>query len=86
MGEGVWLLLRAMSRRNSSRNNLNYFGIFVPVSNLEKNLIDRAYYKIGAGNDEVLRLLAKADRIKLKKYIKKSGVRSKILNEFLARV
>ena len=57
---------------------LKYSGIFVPVSNLEKTLVDFVYYGIGIGNGEIRKLVRQADRKRLISYSKKMGVNPEI--------
>ena len=56
---------------------VRYSGLFVPVSNLEKTLVDMVYYGIGLGNSEVRELVKKANRARLREYAKRAGIGTK---------
>ncbi len=58
---------------------IKYSGIFVPVSDLEKTLVDMVYYGIGLDNAEVRELVRKANKAKLNSYAKKAGMNAERL-------
>lgn len=62
---------------------VKYAGIFVPVSDLEKTLIDFIYYKIGIDNGEISDLVRKADKRKLQKYAKRMNIVPNALKSIL---
>lgn len=74
---------RIVVRRISKRmffgfEYVRFSGIFVPVSDLEKTIVDLIYYRIGIGG-EVERLVALADKRKLMRYAEKAGIRKKVM-------
>jgi len=48
---------------------MQYNGFWVPVSDLEKTLIDMVYFKIGIRNELKPSILKALDRKKLKSYL-----------------
>ncbi len=70
---------RVVIRRISDKmffgfDHVKYSGIFVPVSDLEKTIVDLMYYKIGIENGEVTKLVEKADRNKLRMYARRMSI------------
>ncbi len=56
---------------------VQYSGIFVPVSDLEKTLVDLVYYRIGI-NGEAAELIKDADMKKLMDYAKRAGIQKRM--------
>lgn len=65
---------------------LEYGGIFVPVSDVEKTLMDFIHFKVGIGEEYMLRMLDNCDVPKLRKYSKAfSKIERRSLEKILAR-
>ncbi len=54
---------------------VNYSGMFVPVSETEKILVDFIYYRRKLNGEDIIRLINASDRKKLAGYAKRSGRR-----------
>ncbi|MGC9037485.1 MAG: type IV toxin-antitoxin system AbiEi family antitoxin domain-containing protein [Candidatus Micrarchaeia archaeon] len=65
---------------------VKYSGLFVPVSDIEKTVIDFAYYRIRLEDEVVRVLLDNADKHKLRVYASKSGVRVRRSIEALVKL
>lgn len=76
---GKRIIVRRISKRMFfGYEYVKYSGIFVPVSDLEKTLVDFVYYKIGIKNQEIRRLVDVADKAKLIRYAKKARINPKV--------
>ncbi len=62
---------RAIIRGISKIEYMKYKGIFVPVFDVEKTLIDFAYCKIGLSKEDLGSLIRAIDKRKLNKYLKR---------------
>lgn len=80
---------RIMVRRISKQmffgvEYIRYNGIFIPVSNVEKTLLDFAYFGIKLSDIDMKNILGRCDMKKLKGYAKRCGKRvSKRLSQLL---
>lgn len=74
MGHRV-IVRRIAKRMMFGFEYVKYSGLFVPVSDIEKTIIDFTYYRIGLGSEDMRTLLGSADKRKLMAYALKSGAR-----------
>ncbi|MGC8587389.1 MAG: hypothetical protein ACP5K9_03850 [Candidatus Micrarchaeia archaeon] len=74
MGHRV-IVRRIAKRMMFGFEYVKYSGLFVPVSSIEKTIIDFAYYRIRLGSEDMRALLGSADRRKLMVYASKGGAR-----------
>ncbi len=64
---------------------VDYNGVFVPVSDAEKTLIDFAYYRIALNKEDLKNLINACDKKKLAKYAKRCSSRVRLAIERLER-
>ena len=81
---GVRIMVRRISKKAFfGYEYIRHSSIIVPVSDLEKTLVDFVYYGIGIDNGEIKRLVFKADWKKLIKYSKRAGINPRVFEKAL---
>ncbi len=74
---------RVIVRRISKKmffgiERIKYNDIFIPVSDVEKTLVDFIYYRIGLNKEDTAAILKACDKRKLRRYASRSGKRTSI--------
>lgn len=73
---GTQITVRRISERMFfGMEQVIYEGMFIPVSDAEKTLIDLIYYRVNIGAEDMGALIAACDKEKLRKYSKRCSAR-----------
>ena len=76
---GSRIIIRRISKRMFFGIEwVNYNGVFVPVSDPEKTLVDFFYYRIGLNDEDLRSLMLACDKKKLARYARRSNNRVKL--------